>query len=377
MPGERNESNLSRSLCPALAVCLALIAPAGVRGQNSLQPNQHNSFVGSRVCAGCHAAIFQRQEASNHALSLRAAADIADLYRTLPFEFEDRSSQSHLSLRKNSDNQIELEASRGDQHALLKLRWAFGSARRGITPVGVREDGVIAESRLSWFPFEGGYSLTPGATRIDPQSIPESLGRTMTLDDVQQCFSCHTTDYKPSPSGPVLNEMGIHCERCHGPGLEHARAMASLNPPVRGEDRKILNPAQLKAFAQLEMCGACHGKPPLDTDLEALEYLERTPQTARYPSRRLVLSRCYNESPDGLKCTRCHDPHSNVSEQRAQRDRACVNCHDGRSQKVKVCPVETSNCVSCHMPKQRVMIHSEFTDHWIRVVAANALGAPR
>ena len=40
-----------------------------------------------------------------------------------------------------------------------------------------REDGAIVESRLSWFPFDGGYSLTPGATQADPQNALESLGR--------------------------------------------------------------------------------------------------------------------------------------------------------------------------------------------------------
>ena len=354
------------------AVCLVIVAPVGVRCQ-SATPTQHTSligFVGSRACAGCHAGIFQRQEASNHALSLRAPADIAELYQSLPFQFEDKSSKTLLTLRKSADNQLELDAGQGGQQAALKLRWAFGSARRGVTPLGMREDGTIVESRLSWFPFDGGYSLTPGATRYDPQGVVESLGRAMTLEDVQQCFSCHTTDYTPTPQGPMLSEMGIHCERCHGPGLEHTRVMSSRDPPASGQDRKILNPARLKTFAQLEMCGACHGRPPLDTDLAALQYLERTPQTARYPSRRLVLSRCYNESADGLKCTLCHDPHGNVQQQRSQRDQACIHCHDeGLRSKARVCPVNKTDCVSCHMPRQRVMIHSEFTDHWIRVAA--------
>ena len=223
MRDEKNESKLGRSGWHALTICVAMFAAVASRGQDSTS-NQGSLFVGSRACGGCHATIFRRQETSNHALSLRMPADVTDMFKTLPFEFEDRSSKTHLTLLENSENQLELEARKGDQRAVLKLRWAFGSARRGITPVGVRDDGTIVESRLSWFPFDGGYSLTPGATRIDPQSVVESLGRAMTLDDVQQCFSCHTTDYKPTPSGPLLNEMGIHCERCHGPGLEHTRA---------------------------------------------------------------------------------------------------------------------------------------------------------
>jgi hypothetical protein len=349
-----------------VAIGALLLMPAGLLGQTAPAAR----FAGAEVCAGCHAEIANRQQVSNHALSLRTPSDIAELYRTLPFAFEDRSSQARLTLRSGEGNQLELESTKADGRAVLKLRWAFGSARRGITPVGIREDGAIVESRLSWFPFDGGYSLTPGATQADPQNAVESLGRSVTLDDVQRCFSCHTTDYQPTPSGPALHEMGIRCERCHGPGLEHARAMSGPNSPPRGADRKILNPGRLKTFSQLELCGACHGRPPLDTDVAALQYLEQTPQTARFPSRRLVLSRCYNESPDGLKCTLCHDPHGNVSDQHAQRDRSCMGCHTDRlSSKVRSCPVGKSGCVDCHMPRERVMIHSEFTDHWIRIPA--------
>jgi mono/diheme cytochrome c family protein len=249
---------------------------------------------------------------------------------------------------------------------------------RGITPVGVSSDATFVESRLSWYPSEHAYLLTPGATRNDPRTAIESLGRRLSLEDVQQCFSCHTTDYTPSPSGPVLNEMGIHCERCHGPGLDHVRLMTGPAPPASGQDRNILNPARLKAFAQLEMCGACHGKPPRATDLSALLLIEQTPQTARFPSRRLVLSRCFSESADGLKCTSCHNPHINVSEWRAQRDQPCIACHSERlGAKPRTCPVQQTDCVSCHMPKERAMLHFDFTDHWIRVAWVKAPKSPK
>jgi hypothetical protein len=278
-------------------------------------------------------------------------------------------------MRKGADNQLELAADKEGEHESLTLRWAFGSGIRGITLVGLRRDGTFAESRLSWYPSDRAYSLTPGATRNDPQTALDALGRTLTAKEAQECFSCHTTDYTPGPSGPVLTQMGIHCERCHGPGLEHSRLMAQPEPASRGHDRRISNPGRLEAFAQIEMCGACHGHPPRDTDLAALRFIEQTPQTARFPSRRLVLSRCFNESDGSLKCTLCHDPHTNVAEQSAQRDRSCLGCHTPRLRaKASVCPVSASNCVTCHMPRQRVMLHSEFTDHWIRVVSARAPG---
>ena len=154
--------------------------------------------------------------------------------------------------------------------------------------------------------------------------------------------------------------------------------MAGPNAPPRGQHRKISNPGRLGAFAQAEMCGACHGRPPRDSDLAAIQFIERTPDTARFPSQRLVLSHCYNESADGIRCTTCHDPHSDVAAQRSGRDQSCIGCHTGRARpKARLCPTASSDCVSCHMPKQRVMQHSEFTDHWIRVSSAKALGGLR
>ncbi len=117
------------------------------------------------------------------------------------------------------------------------------------------------------------------------------------------------------------------------------------------------------------MCGACHGAPPADNDFGALRQLETTVHSVRFPSQRIVLSRCFNESFGELKCTTCHDPHVNVRDEVAKRDNSCVSCHNTAvREEANVCPVGKENCSSCHMPKERVMRHSLFSDHWIRVV---------
>jgi predicted CXXCH cytochrome family protein len=345
---------------------LAVIYPAA--GQSG--------YAGSSTCAACHSGIYKSQRSGHHAHSLRPPGEIEELIGQLPFQYLDRPSQAHLTLSKGTEGELQLEAVKESEHGALLLRWAFGSGDKGITMVGLGADGKFVEGRLSWYASDRTYSLTTGATRNNPQTALESLGRTLTSKEAQECFSCHTTAYSPDRSGPVEREMGIHCERCHGPGLEHSRLMAGPNAPARGQDRKISNPGRLEAFAQAEMCGACHGRPPRDADLAAIQFIERTPDTARFPSQRLVLSRCYNESGDGIRCTTCHDPHLNVAEQRSLRDRSCIGCHTGRARsKTRVCPTATSNCVSCHMPKQRVMLHSEFTDHWIRVSSTKAAGS--
>jgi coenzyme F420-reducing hydrogenase gamma subunit len=241
------------------------------------------------------------------------------------------------------------------------LEWAFGSGKKGITPVGKRADGSLVESRLSWY-ANGGFGITTGAGQREPSSAAESLGRALSIKESRECFGCHTTGYVAGQPAPERREMGIRCERCHGPGAAHVRAMQQSPAPA---NRQILHPGKLGATAQVLMCGVCHGRPPADSDVAALRRIEQSPNTVRFPSQRLVLSRCYNESPDGLSCSRCHDPHTNVSARASDHDRSCLGCHGKAATK---CPSAGANCASCHMPREQAMLHSEFADHFIRVV---------
>jgi len=327
------------------------------------------AYVGAVVCKSCHAAIFELQDASHHAMSLRPPEEIAELSSGLPFTFRDRSTNGVLTLHREPQGNLELTASRDQEKARLRLLWAFGSGAKGITPVGQKDDGTWAESRLSWYRDRGsggGFGLTTGASRQEPQTPGESLGRSLAERELSECFSCHTTGGLPQQARPARHEMGIRCERCHGPGSVHVNAMRQ---PSAAGGTHIIHPGRLEPFAQVEMCGACHGKPPRDDDFALLQRIEKDPNTVRFPSQRLVLSRCYNEASGGLKCTNCHDPHADVAAQSASRDSGCLGCHSGQSgARPKRCPRAAANCASCHMPKQRVMQFSQFTDHWIRVV---------
>ena len=317
---------------------------------------QTSAWIGSRACAGCHADLYRRQETSNHARSLRPPAEIKELTDGLPYSRQDRSSGALLTLQPG----LRLVAEKDSDRQALALEWAFGSGKKGITPVGRRDNGAIVESRLSWY-ASGGFGITTGAGQREPKSFAESLGRALSDKEAQECFGCHTTGYLPGQPAPARHEMGIRCERCHGPGANHARAMRESPAPA---GRQILHPGKLDAPSQVRMCGVCHGRPPADSDVAALRRIEQSPNTVRFPSQRLVLSRCYNESPEGLPCSRCHDPHVNVSSRAQDLDRACLGCH---VKPHRVCPVASANCATCHMPKKQVMLHSLFTDHFIRI----------
>ena len=322
--------------------------------------SHQSEFAGSHACQTCHPEIYARQRSSNHAVSLRRARDVPVLISAVPFSRRDRVSGFELKLSRGPDESIRISAENATATSGAALEWAFGSGVKGVTPIGRTDAGAWVESRLTWYASLGGIDFTTGASKYDPKDAVQSLGRGLSPEEVTQCFGCHTTGYDERSSTPAEDEMGITCERCHGPGLEHVRTAASM---------ATFNPSALSGFAQAQVCGACHGRPPQDNEFDALALLERTPHSVRFPSQRIVLSRCFNESVGELACTTCHDPHGDVADEAHKFDSSCLSCHNRAArERASVCDVGTTGCSSCHMPKERVMRHSSFSDHWIRVV---------
>ncbi len=355
--------------------CFAALALAAVplAAQSLWTPehfwSQQSAYAGARACGGCHAAIYKKQEISNHARSLRPAGEVAEITSRLPFEMVDRSSGAKLVLASGPGSRLSLIARAGAREEMLTLELAFGSGAKGITPVGRLPNGALAESRVSWYAATRSFDLTTGATKFTPATSSEAVGRPLSTAAFLECLGCHTTGTSKDNPEPARNNMGIRCERCHGPGAEHIRAMQQA---AAGE-KKIFQPRSLDGFAQVQMCGVCHGAPPPETDFRAIRFIQDSPNTIRFPSQRLVLSRCFNETDGGLRCTACHDPHENVDGSASAIEKACIGCHRaGTRQGAKACTVASENCSSCHMPKQQVMAHSLFTDHWIRIVRDRA-----
>src|SRR5205807_6391183 len=50
---------------------------------------------------------------------------------------------------------------------------------------------------------------------------------------------------------------GIDCQRCHGPGREHVKAV-NAGEPAQKIRAAILNPKRLEPERQLEVCMQCH-----------------------------------------------------------------------------------------------------------------------
>jgi len=196
------------------------------------------------------------------------------------------------------------------------------------------------------------------------------------------CDGCHSVNFNIQTKQPM--EWNVGCERCHGPGSEHAAK------PSRGN---IVNPARLSFVAANDVCIQCHSQgQPMQKPINGVYYdwpvgyepgknlrdywtleehklgettfthfADGTAHKNRMQGNDFVQSAMYTH---GITCFSCHDVHG--TENRAQllkpANVMCLECHGPGSPSGPRAPsLEAhthhppgsagSECVNCHMPK--------------------------
>lgn len=324
------------------------------------------SYAGSGTCRECHADIVEQQLASNHARTIR------DLSREAPLApvgngqtVTDPLTGARYSMQKNGGKPA-VTVTSGELSATQKLDFEFGSGVHAHGYLGKIDDTTWLDARLNYYAKIRAWDFTSGQEKPNAYLHEQPLGKPQGPADVMRCFSCHSTVLRAYGVGklpldgsqlrvaPERSELGITCERCHGPRQEHVR----LRKFGIAEER----PLAQSADQMNQLCGQCHGL----SNVSAAH-----PVIARFQPWGLERSRCFRASAGRLSCSTCHDPHRNVSKDPSFYEAKCLSCHSGSREAVgkTVCPVNRkSGCVGCHMPHDsKSMLHTTFTDHRIRV----------
>jgi predicted CXXCH cytochrome family protein len=214
------------------------------------------------------------------------------------------------------------------------------------------------------------------------------------------CDGCHSVGYDIHTK--QVAEWNVGCERCHGPGSEHAEHPERAN---------ILNPAHMDYVAATDTCIQCHsqGRPlanPIEgkyydwpvgynvglrlQDFWTLEdhtlgqlsfthFPDGTAHKNRMQGNDFVQSVMYRR---GVTCFSCHDAHGtdNYSQLRKPADKICLNCHGPLSPNgPRTATLEEhthhkdgspgSRCVACHMPQIETTISDvKVHAHTFRVI---------
>jgi hypothetical protein len=356
----------------------AMLRMAGEFGQNASSGAEPSPFVGSKRCGDCHGAIYRDQQfASHHAATLRFGTDLRDVPLPTGPVADPRLPGVMHKFARLADDRIELAVMEDDRVQRAIVEYAVGSGHQGITMIAKDEQGIDRSLRISYLHDGPTWTETKGANSA-PGEPGEKIGLALGAKSLRHCLHCHATWYRAveltgrGPRGPEARDHGIGCERCHGPGLNHVRAVES-----GFADLAIALTSATPSLRRLKSCTECHAA---DGSLQPSD-----PEFTRAQGTTLLFSRCFTASKDRFGCTTCHDPHKVLETAIPTYETKCLSCHasavprekasspgDGtktETSRAPVCPVNaTAQCISCHMPKvDDPSRRARFTDHHIRI----------
>jgi tetratricopeptide (TPR) repeat protein len=336
-------------------------------------------YVGESKCAPCHKDEVRAVQASRHNSTLVRGKPLVDLpYPGRAVPDPDDPSVTHTF--RSEAGQVHFETRVKDQVLHAVVEYAFGSPGHYFSLVGHDDQGHPYIFRLSHYQTErdSGWDRTTGHS-ADASGGQHFLGKPIdVIDGIHRCLFCHTTDPKAvlDGSSPAANDRAIGCERCHGPGGNHVRAIAA-----QLADRAIANPVEAPADGRLRVCGQCH------SNHQESSLPRNDPFWIRYEGNTIAWSRCYTESAGSFDCMTCHDPHHDADRSSGHYNARCLTCHSAgsaaetkarprtsdppaeRAVRGSTCPINPSDgCIACHMPPfESKPLHASFTDHYIRV----------
>jgi len=355
-------------------------------------------YVGSKVCAQCHAPIANKYSRTDMGRSMSEVT--ASLLEKIPNSaslFDDRL-QKHFDLYVEDGKlvQSEYERSPGGKETLRETHpvdWIIGSGANGFGAL-LKRGNFLFEAPLSFYSKTQAWALSPGYEFGD-----YGFNRPI----LPGCIACHSGQPRAVLGGsgrflePPFHELAIGCENCHGPGAAHVHEIEESDSSTStSPTHSIVNPAKLQPWLADNICMSCHQtgdamvlrpgkdyrdfKPgmPLDDTLAIFMVPPRpdSPQTdllEHYFS--MTLSKCYRGSGGRLSCITCHDPHVEPAKQDvpAHFHTKCLECHNEKSCALPVAirqrKTPPDDCAGCHMPKRQVqtIAHAVLTNH--RIVA--------
>jgi Flp pilus assembly protein TadD len=324
----------------------------------SLLLRAQDEYAGSKVCAGCHTEIARRYASS----PMARTSGIASQANVRPGEITHVPSGANYRISGRIRVDFSREARAGSRDAAVFI--GSGASARTFAWAS---DGFLFELPVTWYASRG-WDMSPGYEKTSAVNIARPIE--------PECLSCHATGVRHragTQNGyqePPFSEPGIGCERCHGPGKEHA---------ARAGQGRIVNPAKLAPRLRDSVCQQCHltgverifragrnalnFRPGQDFSGWAVVFVSGSAgaATAHVTSHyeRLEISKCKLASGSKLWCGTCHDAHGAPS----NHDVKCRSCHAGGKEHYTA----QSECGSCHMPRvaARDVPHASLTDHSI------------
>lgn len=338
-----------------------------------------------RVCANCHAAIYQSYEQTSMA---RGSGLAIEALRPGSFTSQSSGVTYRVQLKNGSGT---LTSRRESERAPLddteSLAYFIGSGLHGRTYLFSRnvpgtDSALWYEAPINWFTRRAGYAMAPAFDNA--QTAP------LALPTDPNCLHCHATgvadtidDTTNRFHGAPFRQGGVGCSACHGDMTAHVASggktpvlqLAKLTP--KKQDSVCLQ-CHLEGDALVQRTGRslAHFQPGEDLNDTALYFVNASsPKTQARASSQyeaLLRSACRRAVGERLTCVTCHDPHSDPApEQRVAFYRTkCLQCHtDSATFQPATHHPEQPDCARCHMPSRATsdIAHEQNVDHNIQV----------
>ncbi|CAI3806386.1 Dissimilatory sulfite reductase [Pseudomonas sp. MM221] len=343
------------------------------------------------TCGACHSAQVQAWQGSHHQLAMQVPSEASVLGNFANVQFTGERERFRFFRRAGGwwVNAIGANGRAAD----WRVAYTFGVAPLQQylleVPGGrLQALGVAWDSeKRRWFELYPGQ----GVDFKDPLhwSQPGQNANFM-------CIECHSTGYTRNyqPEHDRFDghwqALGVTCQACHGPAAGHLQWLAERPPsPHAGfAGSRVTGSAR----NQVETCARCHSRrvPLADGDTPGAPLLDSYLPTALsadlyehdgkikgevFEYGAFLQSRMYAK---GVRCSNCHDPHSNGL--KAPGNGVCLQCHNpaGRSNDPGVDgsgllakdydspahhKAQGASCIDCHMPGRLYMVNDLRHDH--------------
>ncbi len=364
---------------------------------------QSNEFVGSQTCGECHSDIAETYSEHPMANTLASVADASPIEVIEDDSTEFETQGCRYRVERSGDRMIHTEFMTDADDKLVyeqseDVHFAVGSGRNARTYL-IDRGGIMFESPITWYVDKQKWALSPGYEENPRQRFNRRVS--------DGCVQCHSGRVAPIGDGtsnlfeePPFLELGIGCERCHGPGKRHVDKMESDDwdaphetKDETAEDMLIVNPARLDGHLAESVCYQCHmegrrrilrkGKsihdfrPGMATEDIWTIFVSSAPfeadGTTPFTSQveQMHASACFRGSEGRMRCTSCHDPHSSPApdERAAFYTERCNSCHSDQGCSLPVeereLPPALNSCIHCHMPTagSSDIPHASQSDH--------------
>lgn len=350
--------------------------------------NQAPKYVGSEACQDCHQAIYNDFIHTGKGRSFRKVGTT-----TLPFKLpspfiHDTYSGLSYQVWGHADSLFvtEYKIIKGDtiHKRVQPIHYIIGSGNQTMSFL-YEENHYFYEIPVTWYARKNFWDLSPGYEKGANTRFDRAVGN--------QCMHCHNSDVHFIPHSENRFEKvgnGLSCENCHGPASQHIELMKN-NPKAKNASGLVAI-KQLPIQAQIDICRQCHlegvtvnkpGKSVLDfkpgmllsevADIFIATGHNKSDFGFASHAERLQMSKCYQATPGGITCTKCHDPHKALPQNSLNfYNQSCITCHTGGhtscSTPISRQQSEAGGCIGCHMYKGGTtdIPHVSSTDHFIR-----------